>query len=192
MHRRDEKYFVIQGATSSGEETFDIMDAASVAVDFSGTPMRGTPFAGSVRRFSFCALPGEYTMHAVDLAGDGWWGGAFYSVLVNGDTVVRDEMNRTSATTQSNAFTVNLPASARTSFSKNRASQGGGGAVFWRENVPPENLENYRGTSDLNVALYGDYVATPARTLSASNHTYDAVSGISMATAPITVELKDR
>ena len=133
-------------------------------------------------------------MHAVDEAGDGWWGGGFYTVLVDGKTVVRNEMNQTSATKQSTTFTVNLPASTRTSFSRNQAQQGGGGAAFW-ENLPLESMEDietYRVRSDLNTAHYGDYAATPARTLSATNHTYDGESGIRMARDPITVELKDR
>ena len=114
---------------------------------------------------------------------------AYYSVIVDDATVLHEKMGRTSASRQSTSFEVVLPMSARTALSENAASQGGGGAVFW-EDTPPENLEQYRSSS--NSALYGDYVATPARVLCTSNSTYDAVSGISMARDPISVELKDR
>ena len=114
---------------------------------------------------------------------------AYYSVIVDDATVLHETMGRTSASRQSTSFEVVLPMSARMALSENAASQGGGGAVFW-EDEEPENIENYR--SDSNSALYGDYVATPARVLSTSNSTYDAVSGISMARDPISVELKDR
>jgi hypothetical protein len=130
-------------------------------------------------------------IQAIDTVGDGWWGGALYTVIVNGETVIHEEMNSTSSTRQSTVFSVALPASARIAFSENKASRGGGGAVFW-EDTPPEFLEDYRNESDSNTALYGDFAATPARTLSAMNQTYDAISGISMTKDPISVELKDR
>ena len=156
--------------------------------DFYNAEMRGLPSAGSLAKFSWCVEPGEFILHAVDTAGDGWWGGAYYTVLVDGVTVVREEMNQTSSR-QSTSFTVALPESARTKFLSNKALQGGGGAIFWVDE-PPGNMEQYRNSS--NTALYGDYVATPARVLSTSNSTYNAVSGISMARDPISVELKDR
>ena len=113
---------------------------------------------------------------------------AYYSVVVNDETILRERMGRTSSSRQSNEFTITVPTSERTALSGNAASQGGGGAVFWEEAVP-ENLERYR--SDSNTALYGDYVGTPERMLSATRLSYDAYSGRSMGSDPIIVELKD-
>lgn len=113
---------------------------------------------------------------------------AYYSVIVDDETVLHETMGRTSASRQSTSFEVVLPMSARTALSENAASQGGGGAVFW-EDEEPENIENYR--SDSNSALYGDYVATPARALSATNRSYNAFSGLSMQTDHITMILAD-
>jgi hypothetical protein len=159
--------------------------------DFYNAEMRGLPSAGSLAKFSWCVEPGEFILHAVDTAGDGWWGQAYYSVLVDGVTVVREEMNQTSSTNQSAPFTVALPTSARTEFTDNKAMQGGGGAIFWAD-VSPENVERYRNESTSNTALYGDYVATPARELTVAKHSFDTVSGSSMSADPITVELRDR
>ena len=151
--------------------------------------MRGLPVTGSMTKFTFCAPPGEYTMHAVDAAGDGWWGGAYYALLIDGALIAHEEM--ISSSRQSTTFTVNLPQSARTVFAENSASLGGGGAVFWAD-LPPQNIENYRNESDSNAAFYGTFVATPKRTLAASKSSYDAViSGQSMAADPITLELRD-
>ena len=163
----------------------------SAADDADGKPMQGTPYPGSLKRFQYCIAPGDYTMVAIDNAGDGWWGNAYYSVVVGGTTVIYEEMGRISSSIQSTPFTANLPLSARTTFSENRAPQGGGGALFW-EDSPPGNLNNYRNESESNTALYGDYVATPARTLLARNHSFKTISGDSMATGPVTIELKDR
>ena len=167
-------------------ETVDYENAA-VSIDADGAPMRGLPVTGSMAKFTFCASPGEYTMHAVDEADDGWWGGAYYVLLVDGALVAHEEM--VSASRQSTTFTVNLPQSAHTVFGENDAPLGGGGAVFWTD-VPPRNIENYRNESDSNAALYGDFAATPKRTITATSPSYDAVSGQSMAD-PITVELRD-
>ena len=163
----------------------------SASADFDGTTMRGLPFPGSLRKFGYCVSPGHYTMTAIDTQADGWWGGARYSVIVDGAVVLDEEMGNRSSSVQSTGFTVVLPLSARTAFSENRASQGGGGAMFW-DMVPPENLNNYRNTSGSNSALYGDYVATPATSLVAANTSYKAVSGKPMTNDPITVLLHDR
>ena len=163
----------------------------SAADDADGKPMRGTPYPSSLKRFQYCVAPGDYTIVAIDNAGDGWWGNAYYSVVVGGTTVIYEEMGRISSSIQSTPFTANLPLSARTTFSENRAPQGGGGALFW-EDSPPGNLNNYRNESESNTALYGAYVATPARTLLARNHSFKTTSGDSMATDPVTIELKDR
>jgi hypothetical protein len=85
---------------------------------------------------------------------------------------------------------VALPQSAFTTFVNNTALQGGGGAVFW-EDEPPKNTERYRNESMSNTALYGDYVATPARQLVAANYSHRTVSGGSMATDPVTIEFRD-
>ena len=111
-------------------------------------------------------------------------------MLVDGNEVIHDEMNRTSATSQSTAFTVALPRTAFTEFAENTALQGGGGAIFW-EDVEPKNLELYRNKSGSNEAGYGLYVATPIRTLSARRNSYNAVSGASMGEDPITLDLRD-
>ena len=160
--------------------------------DFNSVGMHGLPNAGSLTKFSFCCAPGEYSIHAIDTANDGWWGGAHYSVLIDGATVVHEEMNRTSSSRQTSSFEVALPpSSARTNFSSNKALQGGGGAIFW-DNAPPKNVEFYRGiVAESNSALYGGFVATPARNLTATRHSYVAYSGRSMSTDPIIVELKD-
>jgi hypothetical protein len=153
-----EKYFIVQDA--SANSTALEWDEASV--DANGVPMRGLPFPSSVKKYEFCAAPGEYTIHAIDAAGDGWWSGAYYQVLVGGTVVIQEEMNRTSSTRQSTTFTLSKSAAFRTSFSENKATQGGGGAVFW-EDAPPKHLEEYRNESDSNQAAYGSFGATPAR-----------------------------
>ena len=184
-----DKFFVIQDAVGASVNKSVDYDAASF--DFNGDAMRGLPFASSIQKLSFCAVPGEYTMHAIDVGAHGWWGGAYYSVVVGGETVLHKEMGQTSSTKQSTTFEVALPESARTLFSDNKASQGGGGAVFW-EHVPPENLELYRDDSTSNTALYGSYAATPAKKLLATSRTYNATAGASMTNDPIAIELKDR
>jgi predicted outer membrane repeat protein len=136
--------------------------------------MRGLPFPSSVTKSTFCVPPGDFTLHAVDTAGDGWWGGAYYSLILGGATVIQEEMGQISSTKQSTTFTVALPKSAFTTFTGNTAPQGGGGAIFW-EDVPTENIERYRNKSTSNAARYGDYVATPARELLMA--TGDATSG---------------
>ena len=163
------------------------MDYDAAAIDFYDIAMHGYPLEGSVRKASFCAAPGEYTLHAIDKGNDGWWGGAFYSVMVAGEAVVREEM--TSSRRQSTAFTVVRPLSAITAFSENQARQGGGGALFWKDKPPDINIKT---TGDSNMALYGGFAATPARTLSARSPAYNATSGASMATNPITLELRDQ
>ena len=125
----------------------------------------------------------EYDIHDITTTHS-----AYYSVVVNDETILHERMGRTSSLRQSNEFTIAIPTSGRTALSGNAASQGGGGAVFWEEAVP-ENLERYR--SDSNTALYGDYVGTPERMLSATRLSYDAYSGRSMGSDPIIVELKD-
>ena len=159
--------------------------------DYNGDAMCGLPLSSTVQKFSFCCAPDDYVVHAVDTAGDGWWGGAYYSVIVDGVTVVREEMGSLSSSVQSTMFSVALPSSTRTAFSKNRAPHGGGGALFW-EDVPPAEMESYRDYDEENVALYGDYAATPARALSATRAYYNATSGASMVADPITVQFTDR
>ena len=186
-----DKFFVIQqGADTSSNRN---VEWSAASVDLNGAAMRGLPFAGAIQRTSFCAAPGEYTMHAIDEGGHGWWGDAFYSVLVNGETVRREKMNSTSSSKQSATFLVALPVSARTMFSDNKAPQGGGGAVFLEDDgQQPESIESYRYESDSNAALYGSFAATPARTLEATRkRSYNATSGKSMVDDPITLELKD-
>ena len=163
----------------------------SASYDFEGKAMRGVPFASSLQKFSFCVAPGDYTMHAIDTHGDGWWGGARYYVYRNGAVIVYEEMGTRSSSWQSTRISVALQPSARTTLSNNRALQGGGGAIFW-EHEPPGNIKRYRNESSSNKALYGNYVATPARTLLATNSSYRAVSGDSMTANPIVLELKDR
>ena len=163
-------------------------ESADVSTDVYGARMHGMPFARSMTKYTFCAAPGEYVMHAVDAADDGWWGGARYSLVVDGALVAHEEM--VSSSKQSTAFAVRLPQSARTSFSKNNASLGGGGAAFWTD-VEPNNLEQYRDESDSNAALYGDFAATPKRTLAAKNSSYEFISGQGRADHPITLELRD-
>ena len=184
-----EKYFVI---TQHGEDsdTTTVEYETSTSVDVNNDMLRGLPSAGSLAKFSFCCLPGEYTMHAIDTASTGWWGGA-YSVLADGVTVIQEEMNRTSSSRQSTPFTVMLSPSARTNVSSNKALQGGGGAMFWND-VPLERVERYRERArESNVALYGAFIATPARNLTTMHDSYHAYSGRAMSAGPITVELKD-
>jgi predicted outer membrane repeat protein len=197
FHRENnlyEKYFTIEKATNfsqvsnSGMVSNSSMDYDEASVDFEGVRMRGLPFAGMMRKFSFCAVPGEYTLHAIDAGADAWWGGAAYAVVVNGVTVVREEMRHSSK--QSNTFSVILPASSHTRFDKNSASRGGGGAVFW-ENAPPGHIESYRQDSDSNSAMYGDFIASPSRALSTAHSMYNASPGLSMTTDPIIVDLLD-
>lgn len=173
---------------NSDDDSGVAYDAASV--DYNGDSLRGLPLSSTVRKFSFCCAPGEYVFHAIDTAGDGWWGDAYYSVIIDGITVVQEEMGSSSSSIQSANFTVALPQSARTVFSMNNASMGGGGAIFW-EDTPPENVEIFRSGSS-NIALYGDYAATPARTLSATKASYAGVSGNRMSTDPVTVQVMDR
>ena len=161
----------------------------SAADDFYGRPIQGKPFASSLRKLQYCIAPGDYTMLAIDNAGDGWWGNAYYSVIVGGTTVIHEEMGRISSWIQSTPFTVNTP--ARTTFSENKAPQGGGGALFW-EDMPPVMNENLRDESESNAALYGDFIATPARVLSTTRHSYNAFSGLSMTVDHITLGLTDR
>ena len=190
-HRQNglyEKYLIIEKGSHSLLVNNSSVDYDAASADFNGAQMRGLPSAGTMRKLSFCAVPGEYTMHAIDAGGDAWWGGATYSLLIDGALVTHEEM--ISSSKQSTTFTVSLPQSARTSFSKNTASLGGGGAAFWTD-VEPSNLEQYRGESDSNAALYGDFVATPKRTLAVRNSSYDSISGQGMADHPITLELKD-
>ena len=150
-----EKYFVIQKANElNNSSTYE-----DASVDFDGTLMNGSPLSSTTRRFSFCLEPGEYTLSAIDTQGDGWWGGAFYLLVVDGVTVVREEMGRLSPSKQSVPFTIARP---RTAFAANKAPEGGGGALFWSV-VQPENSEQYRNESDSNEAAYGSYIATPAR-----------------------------
>ena len=179
-----EKFFVINQI----DDVFSEMDYEnSVSVDFHGTPMHGLPFPNTLTKFTFCLSPGNnYTLHAVDAAGDGWWGGARYSVIVGGATVIDEEM--AASIRQSTAFTVSRSGALKTSFSANRASQGGGGAIFW-EDVPPGDTENYRNSSKPNTALYGDYAATPARELVATPTDYTYHAG--MPLGDIAAELKD-
>ena len=152
--------------------------------------MHGLPTPGTVNVFSFCVSPTEYTIHAIDEASDGWWGGAYYSVRVNGTTVVNEQMGHTSSSRQNSTFTVSLPSNARTVFVDNKALAGGGGAVFWKDQEP-ENTNRFRNSSVSNTALFGNYAATPVRSLSARKQTYTAVSGNIMNEDPITIELKD-
>jgi hypothetical protein len=183
-----EKLFVVNQINDDSNAT-DYEN--TVSADFYGSPMRGLPFPSSLTKFTFCVPPGDYVLHAVDSDGDGWWGGARYSVIVDGATAIDEEMNRTSSTRQSTTFTVALPQSTRTAFSNNKALQGGGGALFW-EDEAPTHTERYRNESTSNTALYGSFAATPARVLSTTNHTYHAISGISMASGGIAAEFKDR
>jgi hypothetical protein len=168
--------------------------------DSNGEAMRVLPLAGSVKKKTFCLEPGEYAIHAIDTAGDGWWDGAchddegcdgglgaYYTVIADGATVVHEKMGRNSWSNQRSAFTV---APSRTVFSENKAPQGGGGAVFW-ESLPPVNADRYQDDSGSNTAAYGDFAATPAQTLSATKSSYRAISGKTM-TDPIEIVLKDR
>ena len=183
-----EKYFVINQVNENSSTATDY--EGIVSVDFYSSPMRGLPFPSSLTKFTFCVPPGEYTFHAIDSAGDGWWGGARYALIVDGAAAIDEEMNRTSSTRQSTAFTVALPRSARTAFSENKASSGGGGAIFWTDE-PPTHTERYRNESTSNKALYGPFVGTPARSLAATASSYDADSGRIMDIDPIVVELHD-
>ena len=185
-----EKYVIVQAAAATDTTLNVSVDYGAASLDKHGAPMRGLPLTNSVQKSSFCMAPGEYTIHAIDTAGDGWWGGGYYSVIVDGVTVVREEMNRMSSM-QSTAFTVALPVSARAAFFENEALRGGGGGVFW-EDAPPNNIENYRSSSGSNTALYGDFIATPARELTTAGRSFDTVTGVGMAADPITVVLKDR
>ena len=184
-----DKFFVVQDA--AGLSLNQSVDYDTASFDFNGAAMHGLPFASSIQKYSFCAVPGDYTIHAVDNGGHGWWGGAFF-VAVGGETVLHQEMGQTSSSKQSTTFTVTLSESARTSFSENKAVSGGG-AMFW-EDVEPDRLEAYRNTSGSNEAAYGAYVATPIRTLSTRSRrsSYDAVSGATMGEDPITLDLRDR
>jgi len=184
---RYEKYVVIQASESFVGGSEPDYDAATT--DFNGARMYGLPVANSLQRFSFCAVPGEYMIHSIDTAGDGWYGGGTYTVMVDGTIVIQEEM--TSPSIQSTTFDVVLPTSARTHFAENKALRGGGGAIFW-ETIPPRNSERYRNQSDPNTAIYGAFAATPARTLAATGTSYDAISGVSMVTDPITVQITDR
>ena len=179
-----EKFFVINQIDDDSAVT---NYQGSASVDFYGALMRGLPWPSSVTIFSYCVPPGDYTVHAVDTAGNGWWGGSFYSVIIDGATVIQEEMGRASSTRQSTAFTV---APSRTVFSENKAPQGGGGAVFW-EHLPPVNADRYQDDSGSNTAAYGDFAATPAQTLSATKSSYHAISGKTMTTDPIEIVLKD-
>jgi predicted outer membrane repeat protein len=182
-----DKFFIIQHAAGTSFNTSVGYDDASF--DYNDAAMRGLPFTSSIQKYSFCATPGNYMLHAIDTGGHGWWGGAFYVVVAGGETVLHKEMK--SLTKQSTTFTVTLPAeSARTSFTENKATRGGGGAIFFEE-IQPENLEAYRNESDSNEATYGTYAATPIRTLSTRRSSYDAVSGESMEKDPITLDLRD-
>jgi len=62
-----EKYFVIQKAADAFGDSMSKYDA-HYSVDFNGDPLRGMPVPAAIRKFSFCAAPGTYTMHAVDTA----------------------------------------------------------------------------------------------------------------------------
>ena len=136
--------------------------------------MRGLPSSSSLRKFSWCVGPGEYVLHAIDQAGDGWYGGAYYTVIVDGVVAVREEM--ATSMMQTTTVTVLESIASRTSFSENKAMQGGGGALFW-EDAPPEHTESYRNKSASNAALYGDYVATPTRELATLGSVFDFTSG---------------
>ena len=163
----------------------------SAGADHANQTMRGTPYAGTLSRYEFCAAPGDYLLSAVDAEGDGWWGGARYWLAVNGELVINEEMGLQSPALQTSAFTIALPESMQTRFEGNAAPEGGGGAVFWKDNAP-ENVESYRKQAN-NTALYGTFAATPARTLrTVARDTYSAVSGESMSSDPITIELTDR
>ena len=182
-----EKYFIIQqGVDVNASVGYD-----DSAIDSNGDSLRGEPLSSTIQKFSFCVTPGAYTIHAIDKANDGWWGGAHYSVLVGGTTVVREEMGISSSSKQSTTFDVALPTSARTVFSDNNAPTGGGGVVFWNDRVP-ESIENYRNKSGSNTALYGSFVATPAKYLTVNKQKYDAISGRAMTSDPITMEITDR
>ena len=196
FHRQNslyEKYFTIEEATgfsqvnNSSMVSNSSMGYGEAAVDFEGVRMRGLPFAGMMRKFSFCAVPGEYTLHAIDEGGDAWWGGTV-AVVVNGATVVREEMRHSSK--QSATFSVTLPTSSHTRFAENSASRGGGGAVFW-ENAPPGHIESYRQDSDSDSAMYGDFIASPPRALSTTHSIYNGTPGLSMTADPIIVDLLD-
>ena len=184
-----EKYAIIQSATDTFVD--DTVNSYPNSFDSNGVPMYALPFPSSVTKSSFCLEPGEYVIHAVDGAGDGWWGGAHYTVLEDGVLVIHEEMGRRSPSRQSTAFTVALPILATTAFSENKALHGGGGAAFW-EDVPPVNIEAYRNKSVSNTAAYGDFAATPARKLSAARGSYGATSGTAMPSEdPITLDLRD-
>ena len=182
-----EKFFVINQIDDDSAVT---NYQGSASDDFYGAPMRGLPWPSSVTIFSYCVPPGDYTVHAVDTAGNGWWGGSFYSVIIDGANVMQEEMGRASSTRQSTTFTVALSQSGVTAFAENTALHGGGAAIFWQERQPA-NVERYRNESTSNVALYGDYVATPARELVATNYSFQTVSGVGMVTNPITIQLRD-
>ena len=148
-------------------------------------------FSCGVRhRYAFCLVPGDYTFTAIDASGNGWWGGARYWLVVNDKLVFNEEMGTRSSSRQSVPFEVALPASSRTHFAGNAAPKGGGGACYWSD-VPPEHMEDYREES-MNSALYGSFAATPARFLSSSRETYNAVSGRAMSSDPITIQITDR
>ena len=186
-----EKYFVVQASADVDVDSFDSIDYDTYSVDANGDAMRGYPLGGSVKKISFCLAPGEYTLHAIDDAGHGWWNNAYYSVLVNGAHVIDEKMGSTSVSRQTTSFMVTSPSSARTAFSENKASTGGGGALFWYD-ASPENVETYRSDSDSNTAVYGDFIATPGRSLSSTSSSYDTTSGDSMTADPVTVQITDR
>ena len=91
-----EKYFVI----SSGNESIGDWDTSSD--DFNGIAMRGLPLAGTIQKFSFCAVPGEYVLHAIDMESDAWWACEFSSLVQGtleiGDTVTGDTSEACSRT----------------------------------------------------------------------------------------------
>lgn len=182
---RYDKYFVIQPSAPEGLADSSVEYEAHDSVDLDGVALRGLPSPSTVSKFSFCLAPGEYTVQAIDKGGDSWWGGV-YSVIIGGGTLVHEEMSASAI--QNTTFMVSHYVAPRTTFSKNQALHGGGGAAFW-EDGSPENAERYRNEGTSNKALYEPFVGTPARSLVATASSYDADSGRSMDTDPIVVEL---
>lgn len=190
LHRQNnvfEKYFTIEQWSADPLANSSRTGYREAAADFNGAKMRGLPFAGMMRMFSFCVAPGDFTIHAMNAGGDAWWGGG-YTVVVNGATVVSEEMHH--STKQSSTFSVSLPPSSKTNFVENAAPRGGGGSVFWTD-APPAHIESYRNESDSDSAMYGDFIATPSRALSTSRSHYAASSGLSMRADPVVVDLLD-
>lgn len=157
-----------------------------------------TPRTAALQTYARCLAPGAYVLRAVDDLFQGWWGGTYSAAVTDpatgATTVISAGLEGEAWTNASAAVALDLalPASGA-AMAGNAATRAGGGAIFWDE-AEPAALDAVSDGG--NAAVYGPFVATPARSLAFERSTataapYAARSGYEMAATNLSVLLLD-